>query len=140
MDYAIHRVDGEPGNEVIGRSDSSNNQRGWVKIQQEPFEFTPDSPLIIVQHPDAQTLKLSIDTQGIIGINKNGTRVKYRTNTEGGSSGSPCFNINWELVALHHLGDPNYSFGYTPTYNQGIPFNAIYTLLKRRNLLDQIQY
>lgn len=140
LDYAILRVDGEPGNEVIGKSDASNNKRGWVKIQQEPFEFAPDSPLIIVQHPDTQALKLSIDTQGIIGINKNGTRVKYRTNTEGGSSGSPCFNINWELVALHHLGDPNYSFGYAPTYNQGIPFNAICTLLKRRNLLDQIQY
>lgn len=140
LDYAILRVDGTPGNESIGRSDYSDSKRGWVKIRQDPFEFTPDSPLIIVQHPDSHPLKLSIDTQGIIGINKNGTRVKYRTNTESGSSGSPCFNINWELVALHQLGDPNYSFGYTPTYNQGIPFNAICKLLKRRNLLDQIQY
>ncbi|WKZ47535.1 MAG: effector-associated domain EAD1-containing protein [Anaerolineales bacterium] len=140
LDYAILRVDGEPGGEVIGRGDFSDYKRGWVKIRQTPFEFTPDSPLIVVQHPDKQPLKLSIDTQGIIGINQNGTRVKYKTNTESGSSGSPCFNINWELVALHHLGDPNYSFGYTPTYNQGIPFNAIKTLLKRRNLLDQIQY
>ena len=31
----------------------------------------------------------------------------YRTDTEPGSSGSPCFNDPWELVALHHSGVPD---------------------------------
>jgi V8-like Glu-specific endopeptidase len=64
----------------------------------------------------------------VIGL-KGTTRVRYRTNTEGGSSGSPCFDADWNLIALHHLGDPNFS---TPTYNQGIPFTAIVDLLEKR--------
>lgn len=139
LDYALLRIHGAPGDEAIGISEPGASKRGWIKLPLEPYNFPIDSPLIIVQHPSAGPLKLAIDTQGIIGLNKNGTRVKYRTNTESGSSGSPCFNINWELIALHHLGDPNYSFGYSPTYNQGIPISAICELLKKRNLLDKIQ-
>jgi lysozyme family protein len=31
-------------------------------------------------------------------------RVHYRAPTEGGSSGSPVFNDQWEVIALHHKG------------------------------------
>ena len=44
----------------------------------------------------------------LLSSNANNTRVRYRTNTEEGSSGAPCFDKDWELVALHHSGDPNY--------------------------------
>jgi V8-like Glu-specific endopeptidase len=73
-------------------------------------------------------LKLAMETQAIMGLNQNSTRVKYRTNTEPGSSGSPCFDADWNLVALHHLGDPNFS---KPEYNQGIPFMAILDALEK---------
>jgi V8-like Glu-specific endopeptidase len=29
-------------------------------------------------------------------------KVQYMTDTQEGSSGSPVFNSNWEVVALHH--------------------------------------
>jgi V8-like Glu-specific endopeptidase len=32
--------------------------------------------------------------------------VQYTTDTLPGSSGSPVFNDNWEVVALHHAGGP----------------------------------
>ncbi len=32
--------------------------------------------------------------------------VHYRTDTSPGSSGSPVFNDQWEIVALHHSGIP----------------------------------
>jgi tetratricopeptide (TPR) repeat protein len=32
-------------------------------------------------------------------------KVHYRAPTRGGSSGSPVFNAEWELLALHHYGD-----------------------------------
>ncbi len=57
-------------------------------------------------------------------MNANQTRVRYRTNTETGSSGSPCFNSDWDLVALHHSG--------IVKYNEGIPINCIVALLKQR--------
>jgi V8-like Glu-specific endopeptidase len=31
--------------------------------------------------------------------------VRYAVNTEPGTSGSPVFDKDWRLVALHHLGD-----------------------------------
>jgi V8-like Glu-specific endopeptidase len=73
-----------------------------------------------------------------VGVNHTGTRVRYRTNTEAGSSGSPCFDINWNLIALHHLGDPNYDQLHKPEYNQGIPISAIVQLLEHRGIRDQL--
>ena len=32
--------------------------------------------------------------------------LHYRTDTAPGSSGSPVFNDQWEVVALHHSGVP----------------------------------
>ena len=56
-------------------------------------------------------------------MNGNATRVRHRTNTAGGSSGSPSFDGNWNLLALHHTGDP--SFLTMPKYNQGVMIDAI---------------
>lgn len=137
LDYALLRVDGVPGEEQIGeKPDPNSPQRGWIKLPTEPYyEFLPDSPLLIVQHPNAQPLKLAFDTDAIIGINENGTIVKYKTNTEPGSSGSPCFDINWNLIALHHSGDPDWN----PTYNAGTPFSAICSRLDKQGLLADLR-
>ena len=56
-------------------------------------------------------------------MNAGKTRVRYATNTEAGSSGSPVFDLDWNLVALHHLGDPAYD--HPPAYNQGVPIDKI---------------
>jgi V8-like Glu-specific endopeptidase len=75
---------------------------------------------------------------GVIGANGNGTRMQYRVNTEGGSSGAPCFNTEWQLVALHHSGDPNFEVDHKPTYNEGIPVGAILKLLAERGKQSQL--
>ena len=67
------------------------------------------------------------------------TRVRYTTRTEPGSSGSPCFDIDWNLVALHHSGDPKYAqFKVKPDWNEGIPFATIMRLLDKRGLTEQL--
>src|SRR5262249_48368662 len=53
----------------------------------------------------------------------NRTRVRYTTNTEMGSSGSPCFDAEWGLLALHHSGDTNYK--RSAEWNEGVPIDAI---------------
>ncbi|MDJ0734757.1 MAG: effector-associated domain EAD1-containing protein [Nostocaceae cyanobacterium] len=133
LDYALLRVDGSPGYEAIGsKAEPQAPLRGWIKAPTEEYMFSPDTPLFIVQHPEAEPLKLAIDTEAIIGLNENGTSVSYRTNTLAGSSGSPCFNSNWELVALHCGG------AFNSTYNFGTPFSKILQLLEKRGFRDAL--
>lgn len=135
LDYALLRVDSPIGDRPVGdKSEPNAPRRGWIAVRTPVDPFRPGSPLFIVQHPQGEPLKLALDTDAIIGLNANGTRVRYKTNTEPGSSGSPCFNSNWELVALHHAGDPNFAPDRKPQYNQGIPFAAILALLEKRGI------
>jgi hypothetical protein len=138
LDYALLLLEGEPGNDWIGGKavDHETPARGWLTLPDSAYDFAPQSPLFIVQHPDAGPMKLALDTEAVIGLNGNGTRVKYRTNTEPGSSGSPSFNQEWELVALHHAGDPRW---IKPAWNRGIPINLITDQLRQKGLETYIR-
>ena len=138
LDYAIVRVAGSPGKTAAGtKPDPKDPPRGWIAIDGSG-SAAPGSPLLIMQHPDAAPLKLAIDMSGVIGVNTNETRLKYKVNTEGGSSGAPCFDAGWKLVALHHSGDPNFDPDHKPEYNEGIPAQAILKLLEARGKRSQV--
>ena len=110
----------KPGMEPVQGSDDKT--RGWISLPQSTDDFKPGHALFIVQHPSGQPLKMAFDTDGTLSVNANGTRYKYKTNTEPGSSGSPCFDSQWKIVALHHYGDKNKE---NPEWNQGIPIHLI---------------
>jgi V8-like Glu-specific endopeptidase/WD40 repeat protein len=93
----------------------------------EPLKISKDipkkySPLNIIQHPGNQEMKVSLARNGITAINKGKDRIQYVTHTARGSSGSPCFNNNWELVGLHHAGIEETVI----KKGQGILFSSIY--------------
>ena len=139
LDYAIVQLNGKPGNLPVGvDAKPGAPPRKWIKLSKDPYEFDPDTALYIVQHPQGEPLKLCLDTEAIISVNSNRTRVRYRTNTEGGSSGSPCFNKDWQLVALHHAGDPNFEELHKPEYNQGVPIDMIYGVLEQDGKLASL--
>ena len=91
---------------------------------------------MIAQHPDGKPLKLAVDTESVIGVNPMRTRVRYATSTEPGSSGSPVFDLVWNLVALHQLGDPAYD--HPPAYNQGVPIDLIQKRIAAHNKSDAL--
>lgn len=140
LDYALVRLAEPLGDRPWARSPDPNAPvRGWVRVPDVALAFPPKMAVIIAQHPDGQPMKLALDTDAIdqdkgLWLNAPGTRVRYATNTEGGSSGSPCFDFGWVLVALHHYGDPKNSgtnlrrFG---DYNQGVPIGLIRDRLTR---------
>jgi hypothetical protein len=129
LDYALVRLERPVGKEPVDlKAGPDGPARGWVKMPDAVPTFVEKMPLLIAQHPDGSPLKLALDTEGVIGENVNRTRIRYATNTEPGSSGSPCFDLEWNLIALHHYGDP--AFGH-PKFNQGIPINLIHERLKR---------
>lgn len=121
LDYALLQVDGAPGDEVV-----DGKPRGWGSIADPGHVIVPGTDLIIVQHPDGGPMKIAFDE--VLAVNGGATRVTYTTNTRGGSSGSPCFNADWQIVALHHSGDPRL---HTPAqYNEGIPTTTIHAQLE----------
>lgn len=138
LDYALLKADGEPGNASVGgpTSDPNPTLRHWIEIPAVDHDFAAQRSLYIVQHPDGHPMQVALDTEAVIGLNGNRTRVKYTTTTQPGSSGSPCFGPDWQWVALHHSGDPKYWQGQQPEYNQGIPVPAIRQLLAARGMAD----
>jgi len=108
--------------------------RGWVRVPDVAPAFRSPMGVLIAQHPAGWPLKLAVDTEAINQasehwLNSNGTRVRYATNTLGGSSGSPVFDLEWNVIALHHYGDP--AFNHPARYNQGIPIGQIRDRLLR---------
>lgn len=129
LDFALMKLDRAFGSEpfIVGTDSGS---RGWIFLPEVVPLITsePPMPILILQHPNTEPLKLTVDTAGVLKINENGTRIRYATNTEPGSSGSPCFNIDWKLIALHHYGDRLHD---NAQYNQGVPVSMIRDRLKR---------
>ena len=137
LDYALVRLERRLGDEPSApKGGEGGPKRGWLTLPSDAPVFLPKAPLMIAQHPDGKPLKLAIDTESVIGVNTNRTRVRYATNTEAGSSGSPVFDLDWKLVALHHLGDPAYD--HPAAYNQGVPIDKIRDRLAKTGKADAL--
>lgn len=133
LDHALIRLSHAIGSEPVGKNASAAAQpRGWVSLPKTQPPLSIGMPLLIAQHPDGSPIKLALDTESLLKVNDNGTRVRYATNTEHGSSGSPCFDIDWTLVALHHMGDPGWQ---NPRFNEGIPIGLIQARLNQKGLV-----
>lgn len=111
LDYALLRLAQPVGNE-----------RGWIALSEQAEVPSEQSILFIGQHPWAQSLKLAFGL--ITKLNPNGTRLRYNTNTDPGSSGAPGFNMKQDLVLLHHGGDPDHT-AKLGSFNQGIPIGLV---------------
>lgn len=100
----------------------------------KPYPIATRLPLVgknqrvyVIGHPRGGGLSYSIDDNLLLDHEK--PRVHYRTPTEGGSSGSPVFNQQWDLIALHHAGGMemkklNNKPGNYPA-NEGLCFQSI---------------
>ena len=134
LDYALLRVEGEPGNNPVSARNAEPGApvRGFIQVPSVGMALAISDPVMIVQHPKGDPLKLAFDTNSITAVNGNRTRVRYRTNTEGGSSGSPAFDVNWNLLALHHAGDPDAKPATLARWNQGVPIDTIRALITKR--------
>lgn len=134
LDFALVRLQENPGQALLDPK-QPDSRRGWMYLSDQTYPLESGTAVYIVQHPQGQPMKLVLESNGNLGLNTNQTRCRYRTNTESGSSGSPCFTENWELFALHHYGDPAY-IDHPPEFNQGVPVWKIHQYLSHpaRNL------
>jgi len=121
LDYAILRVlpTGRPPLRLA-----------TARIQKGPDPI----PVNIIQHPGGREKRYAIRNNLISASTE--TQLRYFTDTEGGSSGSPVFNDRWEVVGLHRAATPvtNVQFqGKDTAYiNVGTPIPAILADLRVR--------
>jgi hypothetical protein len=89
----------------------------------------------IIQHPYGLPKQIALYHNIVAFADDN--RVQYLTDTDRGSSGSPVFDSNWNVVALHHRGgdlpEPG-SGGATYFRNQGIHVRALLKGLAKHGL------
>ncbi|NCF67184.1 MAG: serine protease [Chloroflexi bacterium] len=135
LDYAVLRLKEKAAEENLGKVPGMDSTRGFMDLAtvDTSYDFSENKVIFIVQHPLGMPLKVTVNT--FRNFNGNSTRLTYLNDTEPGSSGSPVFNGNWNLVALHHSGDP--TFGQ-PAYNEGIPMEKIVSRLQQNGKLAQL--
>ena len=78
---------------------------GWLKLIAQQGKIVIGEPVNIVGHPDARPKEIAVRANEL--LNQLPEFLHYRTDTEPGNSGSPVFNDQWEVVALHHAGVPD---------------------------------
>jgi len=105
----------------------------------------------LVQHPEGEFKQIVLRENRL--VSRLETVLHYMADTMPGSSGSPVFNDQWEVVALHHWGEP-YTEEQLPDgspagkeVNEGIRVSAIMEALEvergkaptqRRMFLDTV--
>jgi hypothetical protein len=74
----------------------------WGSLSLAGARATVGSRVNIIQHPGGGFKQLSFFSNVVVFV--GGGRVQYLTDTLPGSSGSPVFDHEWNLVAVHHSG------------------------------------
>jgi V8-like Glu-specific endopeptidase len=87
-----------PALEVLRR----RRHRGYLLVL--PRVVTTNERINIIQHPLGHPLKAVLTDNNVAAV--SALRVQYVADTDEGSSGSPVFDRNWGVVALHHSGKP----------------------------------
>jgi endonuclease G len=86
---------------------------GFLPLVQVTGKVADGEWLTIVQHPNGERKQLCVRENKL--IKRTDDALWYSTDTLGGSSGSPVFNNEWYVVALHHSGIPETKDGKIQT-------------------------
>jgi len=77
---------------------------GWNGLSAAEGKVIAGEYVSIIQHPSGERKQIAIRENRIVDVLES--FLHYHTDTAPGSSGSPVFNDQWEIVALHHSGVP----------------------------------
>ncbi len=87
-----------------GRGGEELGAFGYLPLIAQVGKVVEGEWLTIIQHPNAEAKKLCVRENRL--LDRTDDVLWYSTDTMGGSSGSPVFNNDWQVVALHHSGVP----------------------------------
>lgn len=103
LDYTLVAV--EPTNDA----GDVLTDRGFIPLISSSGKAVVGERVSIIQHPGGERQQVALHDNRVVDI--AGDFLHYETDTKGGSSGSPVFNIQWDLAALHHAAVGNKNEG-----------------------------
>ncbi len=127
LDYKLIRLEREIGREPVDQS-ASGPIRGWFELNRKDLSIQANTLLIL--YFTEGPLTLSAERNPGLRLNSNSTRVWYDVETESASSGGPCFDENWNLIAMHHAR----GWQGQRVRKRGIPINVIRENLERKDI------
>lgn len=77
---------------------------GVVPLNRNSLNILHTEPVNIIQHPRGGFKQVALQDNKV--VRADNVVVHYTCDTQPGSSGSPVFNNQWSLVALHHASVP----------------------------------
>jgi endonuclease G len=120
---------------------------GYLKMYGDPGKILEGEYVSIIQHPQGAPKMVAIRENRVTDMLEH--FIHYSTDTQAGSSGSPVFNDQWMVAALHHAGvpDPNDSSMFIA--NEGVRISSILQRIEQkrtelnaeqRQLVDQVMH
>jgi endonuclease G len=94
---------------------------GWNPLIEAEGKIILHELLNIVQHPNGEPKQLAARANRLVDVLED--FLHYETDTAPGSSGSPVFNDQWEVVGLHHSGVPRRDAEGRILSRAGVPWN-----------------
>ncbi len=98
LDFALVLVAGGPDQRPPGET------FGWNRLSAQLGKLVIGEPVNVIGHPMGRLKEIAV-RDNMLQVRLDDF-LQYRTDTEPGNSGSPVFNDQWEVVALHHSGVP----------------------------------
>ncbi|MFF2786291.1 trypsin-like serine peptidase [Streptomyces sp. NPDC058049] len=99
LDYALVAVQPAADGSLAGA------RFGWNQLSNQQGKLVQNEPVNVIGHPMGRLKEIALRDNAL--VQRLDDFLHYRTDTEPGNSGSPVFNDQWEVVALHHMGVPN---------------------------------
>jgi endonuclease G, mitochondrial len=98
LDFAVVAL----GSRIAGTA--SPEELGFCPLSPEPNKHVLGMNVNIIQHPNGNYKQVAIRNNLL--TYRTDHALLYETDTELGASGSPVFNDYWDVIALHHYGQP----------------------------------
>jgi V8-like Glu-specific endopeptidase len=115
LDYTLVRLESAVGEDLV-----SGAKRGWLRLSSLVPVPQANEVIFIAQHPKGTPLKMAVGT--VLATASPG-HIRYDTETQDGSSGSPCLDATLQLVAIHQ--GSNSDRPREVPYNEGIRTDAV---------------
>ena len=138
LDFTIVAV----GNRVFGKNEL--HEFGYCPLKENTQNIMVGDPVNIIQHPKGDFKKIVLRENQLIALTDE--VLHYTTKTKSGSSGSPVFNDNFEVIGMHHYGEPSRGIKNSQGFverndvNEGIRTSSIAKYLKEQSSQQNLKH